>query len=106
MMYNATHKTNKPYQKMMEACDRALPEPYVFAMQMVEKAPSATNRRCVRFRYEEGKISASVDAPYSDKSLDFGIAQVQGKWNKKGEFVTDDKVIKFPTQSEGEKENE
>lgn len=33
MMYNATHKTNKPYQKMMEACDRALPEPYVFAMQ-------------------------------------------------------------------------
>ena len=94
MMYNATHKTNKPYQKMMEACDRALPEPYVFAMQMVEKAPSATNRRCVRFRYEEGKISASVDAPYSDKSLDFGIAQlhfqlgaahkgVQGKWNKK-----------------------
>ena len=26
MMYNATHKTNKPYQKMMEACDRALPE--------------------------------------------------------------------------------
>ena len=25
MMYNATHKTNKPYQKMMEACDRALP---------------------------------------------------------------------------------
>lgn len=22
MMYNATHKTNKPYQKMMEACDR------------------------------------------------------------------------------------
>ena len=34
MMYNATHKTNKPYQKMMEACDRALPEPYVFAMQM------------------------------------------------------------------------
>ena len=75
-------------------------------MQMVEKAPSATNRRCVRFRYEEGKISASVDAPYSDKSLDFGIAQlhfqlgaahkgVQGKWNKKGEFVTDDKVIKF-----------
>ena len=30
----------------------------------------------------------------------------QGKWNKKGEFVTDDKVIKFPTQSEGEKENE
>ena len=114
MMYNATHKTNKPYQKMMEACDRALPEPYVFAMQMVEKAPSATNRRCVRFRYEEGKISASVDAPYSDKSLDFGIAQlhfqlgaahkgVQGKWNKKGEFVTDDKVIKFPTQSEGKK---
>ncbi len=66
-MYNATHKTNKPYQKMMEACDRALPEPYVFAMQMVEKAPSATNRRCVRFRYEEGKISASVDAPYSNK---------------------------------------
>lgn len=117
MMYNATHKTNKPYQKMMEACDRALPEPYVFAMQMVERAPSATNRRCVRFRYEEGKISASVDAPYSDKSLDFGIAQlhfqlgaahkgVQGKWNKKGEFVTDDKVIKFPTQSEGETENE
>lgn len=45
-----------------------------------------------------------MDAPYSDKSLDFGIAQlhfqlgaahkgVQGKWNKKGEFVTDDKVI-------------
>ena len=38
---------------MMEACDRALPEPYVFAMHMVEKAPSATNRLCVRFRYEE-----------------------------------------------------
>ena len=57
------------------------------------------------------------EAALRGKSLDFGIAQlhfqlgaahkgVQGKWNKKGEFVTDDKVIKFPTQSEGETENE
>lgn len=88
----------------------------MFAMQMVEKAPSATNRRCVRFRYEEGKISASVDAPYSDKMrtlvlpahFQLGAAHqgCAGQVEQKRGVVTDDKVIKFPTQSEGEKENE
>ncbi len=112
MMYNATHKTSKPYQKMYEFCDEKLPEPYVYAMKLVEKAPSATNRRCVIFRYENGMISAKVDAPYSDKSIDFGIAQlhfqlgaqakgIKGEWNIKGEFVThEQKVIKFPEQQE------
>ena len=57
-------------------------------------------------------ISAKVDAPYSDKSIDFGIAQlhfqlgaqakgIKGEWNIKGEFIThQQKVIKFPEQQE------
>lgn len=117
MMYKATHKNSRPYQKMFTACDKKLPEYYVFAMQQVEKAPSATNRRCVKFRYEDGLISAAVDEPYSDQSLDFGIAQLhfqlgaaakgmRGAWNRRGEFVTEaQKVIQFPKR-EGEIEND
>lgn len=108
VMYNATHKKSKPYQKMFEACDQKLPEEYAFAMKQVEKAPSAVNRRPVKFRYENGVISASVDEPYSDKSIDFGIAQlhfqlgaaakgISGEW-KNGKFYTEDKtILKFPS---------
>lgn len=114
LMYNATHKKNKPYQKMLGACDRKLPPYYAYAMQLVEKAPSAVNRRPVVFRYEEGQFSGSVDAPYSDKSIDFGIAQlhfqlgaaakgVKGEWDSAGRFCPEDaKVIKFPNESENE----
>lgn len=108
IMYNATHKTNKPYQKMFEICDKKLPPYYEYAMKLVEKAPSATNRRPVHFRYENDVISAYVEEPYSDKSLDFGIAQlhfqlgaqekgVKGEWDLNGRFCTESsKVIKFP----------
>ncbi|MDD6729050.1 MAG: nitroreductase family protein [Eubacteriales bacterium] len=108
LIYNTTHKQNKPYQKMFDVCDEKLPPYYEYAMKLVEKAPSATNRRPVHFKYENGVISASVDAPYSDKSLDFGIAQLhfqlgaaakglKGQWDFSGRFCTEDgKVIKFP----------
>ncbi|MGN0522348.1 MAG: nitroreductase family protein [Eubacterium sp.] len=107
-MYNVTHKQSKPYQKMFEVCDEKLPPYYEFAMKMVERAPSATNRRPVHFRYENGVISGYVDEPYSDKSIDFGIAQlhfklgaaakgIKGEWDFTGRFCTaDEKVIKFP----------
>jgi nitroreductase len=75
-MYNATHKKSKPYQRMFEVCDKKLPDEYVYAMQLVEKAPSAVNRRPVKFRYDKDKLSAYVDEPYSDKSIDFGIAKL------------------------------
>lgn len=100
IMYNATHKKCKPYQKMFEACDKKLPEPFVFAMEQVEKGPSAVNRRPVKFRYENDVISASVDEPYSDKSIDFGIAKlhfqlgasamgIKGEWVN-GSFLTEE----------------
>lgn len=109
MMYKATHKNCKPYQKMFEVCDEKLPEDIVFAMKQVEKAPSAVNRRPVKFRYENGIVSGSVDEPYSDKSIDFGIAQlhyqlgmsakgVKGEWSN-GKFIVDkDKRIEFPNK--------
>lgn len=117
IMYNVTHKKNKPYQQMFEVCDEKLPPYYEFAMKMVEKGPSSTNSRPVHFRYENGVISGYVDEPYSDKSIDFGIAQlhfclgaaskgVKGEWDFSGRFCTEDaKVIKFP-QDEEENENE
>lgn len=111
MMYKVTHKNNKPYQKMFEVCDEKLPPYYEYAMQLVEKAPSSTNSRPVHFRYENGVISGYVDEPYSDKSMDFGIAQlhfclgaaskgIKGEWDFTGRFCTEDaKVIKFPENS-------
>ncbi|MBQ9227298.1 MAG: nitroreductase family protein [Eubacterium sp.] len=75
-MYKATHKKNKSYQDMFEYCDEKLPEAYAYAMQLVEKAPSAVNRRPVKFRYEDGVLSARVEEPYSDKSIDCGIAKL------------------------------
>lgn len=97
-MYNATHKKNKPYQKMFEVCDRKLPDEYVYAMKLVEKGPSAVNRRPVMFSYDNEKITAWVDEPYSDKSIDFGIAKlhfvigcrangINGHWSFDNEFV-------------------
>lgn len=108
MIYNATHKNSRPYQKMVEACDDKLPEYAEFGLKMVEKAPSAVNRRPVKFRFENGVVSASVDEPYSDKSIDFGIAKlhfqlgasakgVKGEW-KNGTFLIDEnKILKFPS---------
>lgn len=117
IIYNATHKQNKPYQKMFDVCDEKLPPYYEYGMKLVEKAPSATNRRPVHFKYENGIFSGSVDAPYSDKSLDFGIAQLhfqlgaaakglKGEWDFAGRFCSEDsKVIKFP-EAEREKKEE
>ncbi len=121
IMYNTTHKKSKPYQKMFEACDTKLPEEIVFAMRLVEKAPSSVNRRPVKFRYENGRITASVSEPYSDKSIDFGIAQlhfqlgmsakgIKGEW-KNGEFIEDtQRILKFPKREtetdEGENTDE
>lgn len=114
LMYNATHKKSKPYQKMFDVCDAKLPPYYEYAMKLVEKAPSAVNRRPVHFKYENGVISGSVEAPYSDMSLDFGIAQLhfqlgaaakglKGEWDFTGRFCTNDsKVIKFPETSKEE----
>lgn len=106
---------------MIEACDERLPAHYEYAMQLVEAAPSAVNRRPVKFRYENGLISASVDEPYSDKSIDFGIAKlhfqlgasakgIKGEWIN-GVFTEDkNRVIKFPeinsNYEKGDSENE
>lgn len=117
VVYNITHKNNKSYQKMFEVCDKKLPPYYVKAMELVEKAPSSTNGRPVHFRYENGVMSAYVDEPYSDKSIDFGIAQlhfnigtqsmgIKGEWDTSGIFCLQGrKVIKFPENKE-ENENE
>lgn len=117
MMHNVMHKNNKPYQKMFVVCDEKLPPYYEYAMKLVEKAPSSTNSRPVHFKYENKVISAYVDEPYSDKSMEFGIAQlhfclgaaakgVKGEWDFTGRFCTEDaKLIKFP-ENKGENENE
>lgn len=117
-MYNATHKKSKTYQDMFEACDARLPEEYAYGMKLVEKGPSAVNRRPVKFRYENGILSGSVDEPYSDKSVDFGIAKlhfligvkskgINGKWNFDNVFEqTQSQRIKFESKNEEENDNE
>ena len=75
-MYKATHKKSKSYQDMFEACDKKICDEYAYAMKLVEMAPSAVNRRPVKFRYENGVLSAHVEEPYSDQSIDFGIAKL------------------------------
>lgn len=113
-MYKMMHKNNKPYQKMFDVCDEKLPPYYEYAMKLVEKAPSGTNSRPVHFKYENGVISGYVEEPYSEKSIDFGIAQlhfrlgaaakgVKGEWDFRGRFCTEDaKVIKFPENKKEE----
>lgn len=103
-----THKVNKPYLDMFVALDSNLPPYYEYAMKLVEKAPSSTNSRPVRFKYENGVISGKIIEPYSIESIDLGIAQLhfqigavakglKGEWDRFGRFCTDDsKVIKFP----------
>lgn len=117
-MYNATHKKSKTYQDMFEACDARLPEEYAYGMKLVEKGPSAVNRRPVKFRYENGVLSGYVDEPYSDKSVDFGIAKlhfligvkskgINGKWNFDNVFEqTQSQRIKFESKNEEENDNE
>ncbi len=116
-MYKATHKKNKSYQDMIEVCDEKLPEAYSYGLLLVEKGPSAVNRRPVKFRYENGVFSAHVDEPYSDKSVDFGIAKlhfvigakakgVNGSWSFENVFEPiDAKRLKFEAKSEEEEEN-
>lgn len=116
-MYNATHKKSKPYQKMFDVCDKKLPDEYAYAMKLVEMGPSAVNRRPVHFKYENDVISAFVDEPYSDKSVDFGIAKlhftlgcrakgINGHWTFENTFeVVEPQRIKFEPKTE-EQENE
>lgn len=111
-MYNATHKKNKPYQKMFDVCDQKLPEEFAYAMKLVEMAPSAVNRRPVHFKYENGVLSAFVDEPYSTKSVDFGIAKlhfvlgcrakgINGRWSFENKFeITQPQRIKFEPKTE------
>lgn len=115
-MYNATHKKSKPYQKMMEVCDEKLPEEFVYALKLVEKAPSAVNRRPVKFKYEKGEMSAYVEEPYSDMSIDFGIAKLHfqlgcremglnGHWTYENKFeIIKSQRIKFERAEEGKDE--
>lgn len=117
-MYNTTHKKSKTYQDMFEACDAKLPEEYAYGMKLVEKGPSAVNRRPVKFRYENGVLSGYVDEPYSDKSVDFGIAKlhfligvkskgINGKWSFDNVFEqTQSQRIKFESKNEEENDNE
>ncbi len=114
-MYNATHKKNKSYQDMFEFCDEKLPEEYSYGMKMVEKGPSAVNRRPVLFRYENGILSGYVKEPYSDMSVDFGIAKLHfelgckakgigGHWNFENQFIENEgQRIKFEPKSEEDK---
>jgi hypothetical protein len=116
-MYKATHKKNKSYQDMIEVCDEKLPEAYSYGLSLVEKGPSAVNRRPVKFRYENGVFSAHVDEPYSDKSVDFGIAKlhfvigakakgVNGSWSFENVFEPiDAKRLKFEAKNEEGDEN-
>ena len=111
-MYGATHRTSKSYQDMFEYSDDKLPEAYAYGMQLVEKAPSAVNRRPVKFRYENGVLSGSVDEPYSDRSIDFGIAKlhfvlgcrakgVNGHWTYDNRFEEEEHIrIKFEPKNE------
>ncbi|MBR6391985.1 MAG: nitroreductase family protein [Eubacterium sp.] len=116
-MYNAMHKKNKSYQDMFEACDEKLPDAYAYAMSLVEKAPSDVNSRPVKFRYENGVLSAHVEEPYSDKSIDCGIAklhfllgarakEINGHWNAKNEFEEiKASILKFENKSSDKEEN-
>lgn len=109
-MYNATHKKNKTYQNMLEFCDEKLPDEYAYAMKLVEMGPSAVNRRPVLFRYENGVVSGHVTEPYSDMSVDFGIAKLHfligcqakgilGAWSYENEFVVEESErIQFPVK--------
>lgn len=113
IMYNITHKQNKTYQQMLESCDRKLPAEYENAMKLVELAPSGTNSRPVRFKYENGEMSAYVESPYSEKSIDLGIARlhfvigsaakgVNGRWNKNGVFCTFNNEENENSENKGE----
>ncbi len=111
-MYSATHRKSKSYQDMIEYCDESLPEAYSYGLKLVEKAPSGVNRRPVKFRYEKGVFSGYVDEPYSDKSIDFGIAKlhfvlgcrakgVYGSWSYENVFEEDnERIIKFSKEEQ------
>ena len=102
----------------MKRSDAKLPEEYAYGMKLVDKGPSAVNRRPVKFRYENGVLSGYVDEPYSDKSVDFGIAKlhfligvkskgINGKWNFDNVFEqTQSQRIKFESKNEEENDNE
>lgn len=117
-MYNATHKKNKTYQKMFEVCDQKLPKEYIYALKLVEKGPSAVNRRPVLFTYENGVLSGRVEEPYSDMSVDFGIAKlhfvlgcrakgINGSWSFENRFEEQQgQRIKFSAKTEEEDSNE
>ncbi|MFR5875391.1 MAG: nitroreductase family protein [Eubacterium sp.] len=117
-IYKATHRKNKPYQKMFEVCDKKLPEAYTYGMKLVERGPSAVNRRPVKFKFENDILSAEVDEPYSDKSIDFGIAKlhfmlgcrskgVNGHWTYENIFEEiEPQIIKFEPKKTEDESNE
>ncbi|MCC8022498.1 MAG: nitroreductase family protein [Clostridiales bacterium] len=100
LIYRMTHQSGKTYQQMIQDSDRPLPEVLIAGMELVEGAPSAVNRQPCVFRYRNGVLSACVQDPETDRSLDLGIAKFHfelgvrhagqsGHWNENNEFVLD-----------------
>ena len=101
LMYNATHKNNKPYQKMFEVCDKKLPPYYEYAMKLVEKAPSLTAVLCISdmrtillkvMLMSLIRIKALISVL---RSSIFSLAQPQKALRANG-IITADFVLKMP----------
>lgn len=71
----AIHKKQVPYTQMIAQTAAPLAPALEQALKELERAPSALNKHSPRFSYENGMLSAWVEQPDSQQSLDLGIAK-------------------------------
>lgn len=74
LIRKAAHHSTKKIDEMITS-DIPLPEWITECMEAVQKAPSAINKQPVKFVYQNGILTASVDNPNTYQGIDLGIAK-------------------------------
>lgn len=85
VIYKMVHHSTKPLEKFYEA-DESVPGWFTKGIEAVQKAPSALNKQPVKFKYENGIVTASVDDSQEYRLIDLGIAKCHFEIAAEGRF--------------------
>ena len=85
LVYKMIHRLSKSIEEFYES-DEEVPKWFIKGIKAVQKAPSALNKQPVRFKYFNGKVTASVDDSESYRLIDLGIAKCHFDIAAEGRF--------------------
>ncbi|URZ17521.1 nitroreductase family protein [Clostridium felsineum] len=83
LISNLIHRKTKTVEQMYESKEE-VPAWFKEGMKAVQKAPSAINKQPVKFKFENGIVSARVNGDNEYEEIDLGIAKLHFETGAKG----------------------